>query len=241
MRTIKQQVMIDLIVTPFVILPLAGGFGLMLLGVIIPPLLPVGFLCMTGGLAALAANVAMNVNDTTKKVIARMQRQARQDKIAELNKLKRQLNQDETAAGHLDDLRLMYFSFVDDIQAGKVRLVSEMVMEKIDRIFESCVAALRASCDMNETASKVSTKLRKQIKARREHLLESVGANSAQLFDVISQIRALGLKTKESEITELHQTLERDLQSALAVDKMASLTVNDDLDEQFGEYLEDEK
>ena len=239
MDSLKKQILIELVVTPYTVIPTTLGLACGILSLVIPPLSLFAFIGIGFGVAALLTNLMFNTKSVAERATKRWHRDQRSRRNKELDDLDRKLvkDRDSRTQSFLRDLRQIYFSFVDDQANGKIKTsVSSQILDHIDKIFETCVNSLRHSYELWEQSQKMSDSLRHQVEAKRNKMLEEVKVNVTQLFEAISEVRALCLKSNEGQIDELQKRLRDQLEVAQSVDRMAAIGVGDDLS-QFDEYL----
>ena len=216
-RRLTGQILFELLVTPFTVIPTALGVGFGLLSFIIPPLSLFAFIGIGCGFAAMVANVAMNSGDVSKRAAKRLEQDDRRRREQRLDELDRRLvaDRDPRSQQHLRDLRQMYFSFLDDLKAGKIKAtVSQQILDRIDEIFETCVSSLNHAYNLWEQSRKMSDTIRTKVEENRNKILEDVGNQSTNMFDILSEVRALGLKSDTANLRDLQVRLESDLEVA---------------------------
>ena len=159
MDSLKKQILIELVVTPYTVVPTALGIACGLLSVVIPPLSLFAFIGVGSGLGALLMNLMFNTETVSNRATKRWHQDQRNRRNKELDALDQKLvkDRDNRTQTYLRDLRQIYFSFVDDQSKGKIKgAVSGQILDHIDDIFETCVQSLKHSFELWEQSQKMS-------------------------------------------------------------------------------------
>lgn len=239
MNDLKKQIILDLFITPWTVVPFVlGGTLLMLSGILGGSSAFYGFVGITLSFGALLTNWVFNLNQISKNAVDRMHRQEKQKREAELDLLDKKLvrtkgSRDQIA---LRNLRTLYNSFCEDLRQGKIaNNVPPNMIQLIEDIFAECVRNLSRSYDIWRTSKKLEGDLKNDLENQQEHLIEDVEESVKALAETISEVRALNLKTSSNDMQKLRDKLVSQLQVAKATEESIAL-LDGDLSRQYDEY-----
>ena len=189
-----------------------------------------GFCCCLASVGIATTNVFCKFNSTVKKVVEKIkleQEQKFENHLDELDEklLKDKDPRDQTA---LRNLRALYDSFIEDFENGKISpSVPSSMVQQIDRIYHNCVHQLEHQYEIWETSKKVSGDIKISLIQQKSKIVDDVVKGVDSLSSVINEVRSLGLKAKQSELTKLQNRLDIQLTAAKAVDEFTSDIEND--------------
>lgn len=233
---LRKRVILDLMITPSTIIPFAGGVSLLLLSEMLGGF--AAFLGVVGvlvGIGAFLTGLVFNLDKTYQKVLIDIKTEEAAKRKYVLDDLDRRLTRkrDQTA---LRDMRGIYDSFMEDLQAGKIsNSVSSGMLTQIDAIFNACVEQLERQLVIVETSRKVSDDVRRKLLEQRDNIVTEVEKSVEDLAKVINEVRALRIKAERGELDVLRRRLDSQLQAAKATEQFVSGLGQEDLS-RFSEY-----
>lgn len=239
MDDLRKRILLDTLVTPGTIIPGTLGLSLLLLSEMLGGMAAfVGFCCVLGSIGACLTNLVFNMDKISKRALKEWQEAQAKQRDSKLDELDSKLVRDRDPRDQtaLRNLRTIYRSFVEDLQAGKLAAsVSSAMMAQIDEIFNACVQQLERQYEIWETAMKVSGDLRDKLLRQRDEIIAEVEKSVANLSDVVNEVRALKINTKKGELEQLQQRLNTQLEAAKATEQFVAGLDSNDLS-RFAEY-----
>lgn len=239
MDDLRKRILLDLLVTPGTIIPGTIGVSLLLLSEMLGGMAAfVGFCFILGSIGACLTNLVFNMDKISKRAIKEWQEAQAKQRESKLDELDSKLvrDRDPRDQNALRNLRTIYKSFVEDLQAGKLASsVTSAMMAQIDEIFNTCIHQLERQYEIWETAMKVTNPLRDKLLKQRDEIVVEVEKSVTNLADVVNEVRALKLNTKKGELEQLQQRLNTQLEAAKATEQFVAGLDADDMT-RFAEY-----
>lgn len=233
-RTLRKKILYDLFVTPLSVIPITVGLSMLMLSPILGPVAgAIGFAGFLVGGGVMATNFFLNYEAVVLSAMQKVEAQQGADFEKQLDELDRKLtlDQDPRDQTALRNLRALYRTFKDEIEAKKDRVVVPASMiGQIEEIFHASVHHLERQHEIWDTARKVEGDLRKKLLIQRETIIVEVEGSVETFAQTLAEIRALSVKTKTGELRKLQDRLN----AQLAATKEAESLVNDDAD--YSEY-----
>jgi len=245
MSELQKKILLDLVVTPFTVIPGLLGGSLLLLSVAMGGSVAfLGFVCILLGFGSLCTNFVFNLTKISKKAAKEWHDQQQKKKDSDLDTLDRNLEDtretsDENA---LRNLRALYSSFCGDFQNGRVSAhVPPAMLSQIDELFEQCIFHLRRSYEIYLQAQQVTGNLKKGLNKQRKELIAEVEKSVETLASVINEVRAMRMKSEKGQLSKLQRRLSSQLQVAKATEEsVAALDDDVSVEEKYDEYLLDD-
>jgi len=232
---LKRRILIDLLITPLTIIPFAAGISFLILSEIIGATgVFVGLCLCVFGIASVVLNLVLNLNNIVKKAVKDLQSVSMREFDAKLDKIYKRLctdddNRDQQA---LKNIRTIYKQFVIDLDSGKIKNIPPAMVTHIQKIYEEVIKHLVEQFEIWETSNSITGKLKTELLAQREKMIVEIEKSVSDFAQSISEIRALGLKTGDGELTRLQERL----QVQLEVAKNTQEIVSGDEYSRFNEY-----
>jgi hypothetical protein len=243
MNELQKKILLDLVITPYTVIPGLLGASLLLLSVAMGGMVTfVGFICLLLGFGSLCINFMFNLTKVSKRAADEWQNTQQKKKDRDLDLLDRNLEDtretsDENA---LRNLRALYMSFCGDFQNGRVSAhVPPAMLSQIDELFEQCIFHLRRSYEMYQQAQQVTGNLKKGLNKQRKELIGEVEKSVETLASVINEVRAMRIKSGKGQLSKLQRRLASQLQVAKATEESVAALDGDDED-RYDEYLDDQ-
>lgn len=239
MNGLKKRIIMDLIVTPFTIFPLIAGISALLLSEMLGSIWAFAGVCSCLiGLGGMITNFAFNFDKISRKAFQELREIELRKHNSELDELDRKLVkttgvQDQEC---LRNLRSIYNSFQIDLVNGKIKTAPKYLIEQIDQIYLAVIHHLNRQYELWETSLKVVGELKVKFTKQRKSLLGEIEESISGLAETISEIRALGLKTGDGELTRLQDRLESQLNVAKATEQRLAEITGEDEYSRFKEY-----
>lgn len=228
---LKQQVALDLLVTPGTMLPTVAGGSLLLLSPILGPMAGFfGFVGLIIGIGVALTNVVFRMNSTMEKALKKIRAQEAKERERFLDDLHDCLVSDRDPRDNnaLMNLRAIHDSLIEDVDAGRLAGVPMALVEQVKGMFEVCVVQLQKQHELYQTSRKVTGALKEKLQSQRNELIEEIEHTVTTLADVVSEIRTLKLKTNSGQLTRLSTRLTDQLEIAKNVEqRMAELAGED--------------
>jgi hypothetical protein len=224
----RKQVLLDLAMSPFVLLPAAAGMTMLLgswaVGAATELLAFAGVAGLLAGLGALVTRWITSRDKIAKRVFARNQAARAADKERSLDDLAAQLERDEDpwTGQALATLRGLADRFRDLLDPAKTaRTPPVEIAGTVQRLLDYSVESLKGSYRLWETAQKVLTaEARRDVLDKREKLLIEVDHSITQIAKAIDDLHTLGLDTgPASDLAQMRQELQENLDVARKVER----------------------
>lgn len=243
MNELQKKILLDLVITPYTVIPGLLGASMLLLSVAMGGTCAfIGFICFLLGFGSLCTNFMFNLTKVSKKVADEWQNTQQKKKDRDLDLLDRHLEEtretsDENA---LRNLRALYGAFCTDFQNGQVSThVPHTMLGQIDQLFEQCIFHLQRSFEIHEQAKLVTGNLKKGLNKQRKELIAEVEKSVAALADVINEVRAMRIKTEKGQLSKLQGRLSSQLSVARATEESIAALDNDaPVEDRYKEYLD---
>ena len=244
-QDLKTKIALDVLVTPYTVIPGAVGLSLLMLSLILGGTVGfLGFCSCLFGLGALIYNFVFNFDNIRKRAARDWATKLKKEKNEKLDALDRKLvkNRDPRDQTALRDLRVMYDEFQKDIESGKIsRAVTAEMLSQVDQIFDACVHELDQAYNIWRTMNnKISDTLREQLSSQREEIIEAVQESVANMALVINEIRSVRHQTDANELKVLGRKLASHLETAKRVEERVSKFGSEEGLERFDKYVSQE-
>ncbi|CAE7860248.1 unnamed protein product [Symbiodinium microadriaticum] len=245
-QDLKTKIALDVLVTPYTVIPGAVGASLLLLSMILGGYVGfIGFCSMLFSVGALIWNVLFNFDHIRKKAAKDWSNQLKNRQKERLDALDRKLvkNRDPRDQTALRDLRTLYDEFQKDIEGGKIsRSVTAEMLSQVEQIFETCIQELDQSYNIWRTMNnKISASLKEQLQSQREEIISAVQESVANMALVINEIRSVRQQSDASELRALGQKLASHLETAKRVEERVSKFGTEESLDRFDKYVSQEQ
>jgi len=239
---LKTKIALDVLVTPWTVIPGGVGLSLLMLSLILGGYVGfIGFCSCLVSVGALIWNFVFNFENIQKRAARDWAESLSKKKNERLDALDRKLvkNRDPRDQTALRDLRVMYDEFQKDIAGGKIsRNVTASMLAQVDQIFDVCVHELDQAYNIWRTMNnKISDSLRDQLNKQREEMILAVQESVGNMALVINEIRSIRQQSNADELRTLGQKLTRHLETAKRVEERISKVVLEDGLERFDKYV----
>jgi hypothetical protein len=184
-----------------------------------------GIVCVLIGAGMFLTRLFTGTGRLEQAVLGELQAEARQARERDLDRLDRDLAKDGDPRTEriLRDLRVLAAAFEEDqVWASGINLQSGFdLAEGVDRLFRGCVAALRRSLDLWETARDVATPgARKPILDRRERLVAEAAESVSHMGRVLAEVQAMATAdAADAQLQRVRQELDASLEVAKRVEQ----------------------
>ena len=225
----RKQVLLDLAMSPFVLLPAALGLTLLLVswavGAATQLLAFAGVMSLLTGAGALVTRWIISRDKIAKRVFLRAHEQMAAQKERELDELAAQLEKDEDpwTGQALKTLRVLADRFRDLMDPSKTpRTPPVEIAGTVQRLLDSSYQSLKGSYKLWETSQKVLTEAaRREVLEKREKVLVEVDKSITQIAKTIDGLHTLGLDTTTpgADLASMRQELEENLNVARRVER----------------------
>ncbi|MFH5805541.1 hypothetical protein [Alienimonas sp. DA493] len=215
---VRQQATLDLIVSPWTLGPaLLGGTALAVGWAGGDPtwlFAGVGGLLAGGGM--LATRWLTQLEAVTQNAWRKLIDQEKAAKETELDKLDRALQRDGDPSSQklLRALRQIRDGLERDEAEGKLGGAGGIVKDRAEEVFAACVAQLRHSLELDETARTLAGPARKELRADRQAILKEVSETVRHLARTVSEVREAPVKRKEGDLGRLRAELDATMEVA---------------------------
>ncbi|MFV1964193.1 MAG: hypothetical protein ACC628_02130 [Pirellulaceae bacterium] len=229
MDEVKKRILLDLFVSPWAVLPVAGGLSAWMVSWAVGGssfLNMAGLAGVLGGVGALASRLIVGLEDITHKAYSYLHEQRRAEQEAALDELDQRLSldRDDRTQESLRELRQIYQIFQEQSPKGRITGSSHLVLERVGRLFKACVKQLEQSYELWRNAEHLSGEARQALLADRDDVVEEVVLTIRHLGKSVEQLHALRGKESESELATLREELDETMRVARrAEQRMASL------------------
>ena len=234
---VRRQAALDLVVSPWTLGPAVLGGTALLAGWAFgaePTLLFLGVGGLLSGAGALATRWITGLEAITAGAWRKLIDAEKADREAELDRLDRALQRDGDPGSQklLRALRHLRDGLEEDEAAGKLGGAGGIVKERADEVFAACVAQLRRSLELDETARTLSGDARRQLRANRLEVLQDVKRTVEHLATVVSETREAPLKRQAGDLSRLREELDATMEVARRTERRLN-----DLDSSGGDRL----
>lgn len=241
-QDLKTKIALDVLVTPYTVIPGAVGLSLLMLSLIMGGTVGfIGFCSCLFGLGALIYNFVFNFENISKRAARDWAMKLKKDKNERLDALDRKLVKDRDPRDQtaLRDLRVMYDDFQKDIEGGKIsRSVTSEMLSQVDQIFDACVHQLEQAFNIWRTMNnQISDNLRQQLQTQREEIISAVQESVGNMALVINEIRSVRHKSDANELKVLGRKLASHLETAKRVEERVSKFGSEEGLERFDKYV----
>jgi hypothetical protein len=219
MDEVKKKVLLDLFVSPWTVLPVAGGISAWLLSWAVDgsaALNVAGLVGVLGGLGMLATRLIFGLEEITHDAYAYLHERTRQEQEAALDDLDRRLssdNDDRTQAC-LRELRQLYQLFQEQVTEGRISGSTHRILDQVERMFRACVAQLEKSYELWNAAQPLSGTARKSLLKQRDEVVAEVVETIRHLGRTVEQLHAFRRDENASELARLREELDDTLRVA---------------------------
>jgi len=242
--SIKQKILLDLLITPGTVLPGLAGLTLLMGGWAVgaPTASFVGVIgCLIAAGVGLWRGV-FHLNEITDSASKAYQTKELLQEEAELDALDRKLvrNKDPRDQSHLRNLRTVYQGFVEDLNDDKLSsYITSSMIDEVQQMFQKYVGLLEYSFEIWERSRGMDGDLKKTVLGQREDILNQIENNIHEFSDVVTRLRALSFKDGKSEVLETQGRLARSLEIAERTqEQMEKLRSGDNMD-RFAEFTQE--
>jgi hypothetical protein len=229
MDDVKKKVLLDLFVSPWTVLPVAGGLSAWLLswGIDGSTVLNVaGLAGVLGGIGMLATRLIFGLEDITHNAYVHLHEQQRGQQQAALDALDQRLStdHDDRTQQCLRELRHLHGAFQNQVREGKITGSTHRVLDRVEQLFRACVRQLEQSYELWRTGEKLSGTARRSLLKERDEVVLEVVQTIEHLGKTIEQLHSVKVKQNESELARLREELDETMRVARrAEERMASL------------------
>ncbi len=216
MDDVKKKVLLDLFVSPWVIVPLVGGFSAWMLSWGMDgntTLNMVGLAGVLAGMGIQASRLIFGIEDLTKKAHTYVTEQEKREQEQKLDQLMVRLKQDEDPRSEecLKRLRTLYESLAMEPPHGHT---ATMFREKVDKLFQAAVRQLERSLELWEKARRLPGNTSRLLLTERKKAIDEVVLTVNHLSRTVEQYHAFQLKDSDHELAKLREELDRTIEVA---------------------------
>ena len=216
---VRRRATLDLLVSPWTLAPavlggtaLAAGWALgadpawMLAGV--------GGLLAGGG--ALATRWLTKADALVERAWGKLIQEEHAGREAELDRLDRELQRDGDPDSQklLRALRTVRDGLERDEAEGTLGGAGGLLKDRADEVFEACVAQLRRSLELDETARQLRGDARRELRADRQAVLKEVAETVRHLAVTVTEARKAPAKRREGDLSRLRSELDATMEVA---------------------------
>lgn len=231
MDGLRKKILLDVCVTPSTIMPAILGVSFLLLSVILGSGWGfLGFCLCLVSLGFIGTRFLFSLESITKSAVEQLLAEKTKHRNIELDQLdsKLLLDRDPRDQTALRNLRALYDDFMSDAREGKIcGAIPVSMHDQIEAIFQNCVTQLSKQHQMWLVSSKILGDSRKDLMLQRTKILDDVEASIEVLTEVMDEVRTLGLKSKQGELSELQNRLKLQLAAAKEIDRLTSVDPTD--------------
>lgn len=227
---VRNKVLLDLFASPSSLLPIVGGLSALILswaleGGAAATCLGLGMVGILGGLGIFATRLILGLEDITNKAYEYLHADKLKKQEEALDELQDKLRKDRDPRTQksLRELRELYSTFVEDVNAGKITRAAHEVLEIVEELFCASVDQLKRSYELWQSARKKDEPSKEKTLQRREEVVREVVDTIQHLARTIGQFRALSTKRDRKNLSRLREELDEAIQVARKTEKrMAS-------------------
>ena len=138
------------------------------------------------------------------------------EREAELDRLDRALQRDGDPGSQklLRALRNIRDGLERDEAEGTLGGAGGLLRDRAAEVFEACVAQLRRSLELDETARTLAGPARRELRADRQAVLKEVAETVRHLASTVSEARKAPAKRKEGDLSRLREELDATMEVA---------------------------
>ena len=226
---LRRRVLLKLLSSPVTMLPFLGGVTVTAASWALNVRPAAGlFVGLAGVLAATGTfftRLLLAGEDTAKETIKEIQEEDSLSREAALDALDERLamDGDRRTESALRDLRTFVRKFREErlVSAHLNSRTAFDVVQRVEDLFDRCVASLEESLDLLETARQMNTReARRPILDQRERIIREVGESVVHLGRILVQIQEI--RTADSPaagLNRIREELDRSLDVARRVDE----------------------
>ncbi|WP_171189203.1 hypothetical protein [Alienimonas chondri] len=216
---VRKQVTRDLIVSPWTLIPAALGGVALMIGVAgggDPTWLIAGAGGFMAGGGMLATRWLTQLEDVTQNAWRKLVDAEKEDREEELDKLDRELQRDGDPSSQklLRALRTIRQNLQQDEAAGKLGGAGGIVKDRAEEVFVACIAQLRHSLELDETARRLAGPARKELRDDRQAILKEVAETVRHLAKTVTEVREAPIKRREGNLSRLRAELDATMEVA---------------------------
>ncbi len=215
---VRKQAALDLIVSPWTLGPALLGGTALAVGWAggDPTWLFAGLGGLMAGGGMLATRWLTQLEAVTAGAWRKLIDAEQSDREAELDKLDRALQRDGDPSSQklLRALRTIRDGLERDDAEGKLAGAGGLVKDRSEEVFAACVAQLRRSLELDETARRLAGPARRELRADRQEILKEVGETVRHLAHTVSEVREAPVKRREGDLGRLRAELDATMEVA---------------------------
>ena len=235
---VRQQAALDLIVSPWTLGPVVLGGTALAAGWALggdPTWLLAGVGGLLAGGGALATRWLTQLETVTQRAWTKLIAGEHAEREAELDALDRDLQRDGDPDSQklLRALRHIRDGLERDGAEGKLGGAGDLLKDRADEVFEACVAQLRRSLELDETARTLAGPARRELRADRQAVLKEVAETVRHLAGTVTEARKAPAKRQEGDLGRLRAELDATLEVARRTERRLA-----DLDPSAGRVRE---
>ena len=216
---VRKQATLDLIVSPWTLGPVVLGGTALAAGWALggdPTWLFAGVSGLLAGGGMLATRWLTQLEAVTAQAWRKLIDAEQADREAELDKLDRALQRDGDPSSQklLRALRTIRQGLEQDEAEGKLGGAGGIVKDRAEEVFAACVAQLRYSLELDETARRLAGPARRALRADRQAILKEVAETVRHLAGTVAEVREAPIKRREGDLGRLRQELDATMEVA---------------------------
>ena len=216
---VRQQATLDLIVSPWTLGPVVLGGTALAAGWALggdPTWIFAGVGGLLAGGGMLATRWLTQLEAVTQNAWRKLLDQEEADREADLDTLDRALQRDGDPSSQklLRALRTIRHGLERDEAEGKLAGAGNLVKERADEVFAACVAQLRHSLELDETARRLAGPARRELRADRQEILKEVAETVRHLARTVNEVREGPIKRREGDLGRLRAELDATMEVA---------------------------
>lgn len=216
MDDVKKKVLLDLFVSPWVIVPMVGGLSAWMLSWGMDGSTTLNMIGLAGVLAGIgiqASRLIFGIEDLTKKAHTYVTEQEKLEQEQKLDQLMVRLKKDEDPRSEecLKRLRTLHASLALEPPQGHT---ATMFREKVDKLFLAAVRQLERSLELWEKSRRLPGNTSRLLLTERKKAIDEVVLTVNHLSRTVEQYHAFQLKDSDDELAKLREELDRTIEVA---------------------------
>lgn len=202
---IRKKVFLDVFVSKATLLPVVAGgtVGLLSIAVDAPMLALGGFAAVIAGVGICATKLIFGLEQVTEKAFNYLQEQKKAELDVSLDKLEEELLAiSRTSAGELTLLRAAYNRHKEQVSKGEVTN-SDALEEKLEKLFQGCIAQLKYSIELHNTAQTLTKSKKEAVLEKRKKVLTEVKDSVECFHQIIDEIAGINTDKSNKSLSNL--------------------------------------
>jgi hypothetical protein len=219
MDDVKRKVLLDLFVSPWTVLPTAGGLTALIAAWAAagnPTLIMAGLAGLLVGAGMFASRLIVGLDKITQEAYQYFLAKKHQERETALDRLHERLvtDRDPRTENCLAELRLLYGSLQRAHEEGKISRTSYEIVAHVGKIFEQCVQQLEHSHDLWRTANSMRGPARTSLLKQRDQVVTEVCETVVDMGAKVDRFLLQRTQQSRSELAQLRQELNETMEAA---------------------------